>query len=195
MKLQMLAPWKESYDYLNSIFKKQRHHFANKGLYSQSCIFSSSCVWMWQLDHKEGWVSNNRCFWIVVLEQTLESPLNCKDIKPVNSKGNQPWIFIGRTHAEAEPPILWLPNTKIWKESFYWKISWSWERLRAKGEAGDRGWDGWMAHVHGWLKGHEFEQILGDCEGRGSLTCLSPRGQQRAAHNLVAKQQQTIYSY
>ena len=90
MKLQVLAPWKESYDYLNSIFKKQGHHFANKGLYSQSCIFSSSCVWMWQLDHKESWVPKNWYFWIVVLERTLESHLDCKEIKPVNPKEINP---------------------------------------------------------------------------------------------------------
>ena len=81
---------------------KQRHHFADKGPYSQSYGFSSSCVWMWELDHKEGWAPNNWCFWTVVLEKILASPLDCKEITPVNCKGNQSWIFIGRTDAEAK---------------------------------------------------------------------------------------------
>ena len=94
--------------------KKHRHHFADKGPYSQSYGFSSSHVWMWNLDSKEGWALKNWCFWIVVLENTLESPLDSKEIKPVNSKGNQPWIFTGRTDAEAEAPILWPPDMKNW---------------------------------------------------------------------------------
>ena len=92
--------------------KKQRHHFANKGLYSQSYSFSNSHVQIWELDLKEGWVPKNWCFQTVVLEKTLESPLDCKDIKPVNPKGNQPWIFIGRADAKAEAPILWSPDVK-----------------------------------------------------------------------------------
>ena len=94
--------------------KKQRHYFANKGLSSQSYGFSSSHVWMWELDHKEGWGLKNRCFWTVVLEKTLESPLDCKEIKPVNPKGNQSQIFTGRTDAEVEAPILWPPDSKSW---------------------------------------------------------------------------------
>ena len=86
--------------------------FANKGLSSQSYGFFSSHVWMWELDHKEGWALKNWCFRIVVLEKTPESPLDSKKIKPVNPKGKQPWIFIGRTDAEAEAPILWLPDVK-----------------------------------------------------------------------------------
>ena len=103
----MLAPWKESYDKPKQHIKKQRHHFPNKG---QSYFFSSSHVWMWELDHKEGWALKNWCFWIVVLEKTLESSLDYKEIQAVNSKGNQPWIFIGRTDAEVEALILWPPN-------------------------------------------------------------------------------------
>ena len=95
---------------LDSMLK--RRDFADKGPYCQSYGFSSSHVQMWELDHKEGWVPKNRCFWIVVLEKTLVSPLHSKEIKSVNPKGNQPWIFIGRTDAEAEAPILWLPDTK-----------------------------------------------------------------------------------
>ena len=110
IKRQILAPWKKSYDQPRQHFKKQRHHFANKGPDSWSYGFSSSHVWMWELSHKEGWAPKNWCFWTVVLEKTLESPMDSKEIKPVNPKGNQPWIFIGRTDAEAEVPILWPPD-------------------------------------------------------------------------------------
>ena len=93
--------WKKSFDKPRQSIKKQRHHFADKGLYNQSYDFSSSHVWMWELGHIEGWVLKNRCFQIVVLEKTLENSLDCKEIKPDNPKGNQPWIFIGRTETEA----------------------------------------------------------------------------------------------
>ena len=99
---------------LDNVIKKQRHYFANKGPSSQSSSFSSSHVWMWELDHKEGWVLKNWCFQTVVLEKTLESPWDCKEISPVHPKGNKPWIFIGRTDAEAEAPILWPPDMKSW---------------------------------------------------------------------------------
>ena len=110
----MLAPWKKSYDKPRQHIKKQRHYFANKGPYSQSCGFSSSHVWMWELDSKESWAPKNWCFWTVVLEKTLESPLDCKEIEPVHPKGNQSWIFIGRTDAEAETLIFWPPHAKSW---------------------------------------------------------------------------------
>ena len=110
----MLAPWKKNYDRPRQQIKKQRHHFADKDAYSQSYCFSSSHVCMRELDHKKGWTPKNWCFWIVVLEKTLESPLDCREIKPVNPKGNQPWIFIGRTDAEAETPVLWPPDAKNW---------------------------------------------------------------------------------
>ena len=96
---------------LDSVFK-QRHHFADKGPYSQSYCFYNSHIWMWELDHKKGWELKNWCFQNVVLEKTLESPLDIKEIKPVNPEGNQPWIFIERNDAEAETPILWPPNVK-----------------------------------------------------------------------------------
>ena len=92
----------------------QRYHFANKGPQSQSYAFSSSHVWIWELDHKEGWALRNWCFWVVVLEKTVESALDYKEIKPVNPKGNQSWIFIGRTDAEAEDSILWPADAKSW---------------------------------------------------------------------------------
>ena len=108
----MLDPSKKSYGKSRQCIKKQRHHFVNKGLYSQSYGFSSSDVGMWELDHKESWAPKNWCFWIVVLKKTLESLLDCKTIKPVNSKGNQPWIFIRRTNVKAEAPILGAPDAK-----------------------------------------------------------------------------------
>ena len=129
------APWKESYDQPRQDIKKQRHYLADKGPFSQSYGFSSSHVWMWELDHKEVWVPENWSFWTVMLEKTLENPLDCK-IKPVHPKENQPWVFIGRIVVEAEAPILWPPDA----ESTHWKRPW--ERLRAKEEECSRGWDG-----------------------------------------------------
>ena len=103
----MIAPWNKSYEKPRQNIKKQSHYFANKSPYSQSYGFSSSHVQMWELDHKEGWTLKNGCFWTVVLEKTLESLLHCKEVKSVNPKRNQPWIFIGRIDAEVEAPILW----------------------------------------------------------------------------------------
>ena len=103
----MLAPWKKSYDQPRQCIKNQRHYFANNGLSSQSYGFSSSHVWMWELHHKETLMLKNWSFWTMVLEKTLENHLDCKEIKPVNPKGNQSWIFIGRTDAEAENPVLY----------------------------------------------------------------------------------------
>ena len=100
--------WRKAMINLDSILK------TNKGLFSQGYGFSSSHVWMWELEYKESWAPKNWCFWTVVLEKTLESPLDCKEIKSVHSKGNQFWIFIGRTDAEAEVPVHWPPNVKNW---------------------------------------------------------------------------------
>ena len=111
MKLKDACSLKKSHDKSRKHIKKQRHYFSDKGPSSQRCAFSSSHVWMWELDI-EGWTPKNWCFWTVVLEKTLESPSDCKEIKPVNPKGNPPWIFIGRTDAEAEAPILWPPEVK-----------------------------------------------------------------------------------
>ena len=112
----MLAPWKKSYDQLRQHVKKQRHYFANKGPSGQSYGFSSSHVWMWALDYKESWALMSWCFSTVVLEKTLESPLGNKELKPVNAKGNQSWIFIrtSRTDAEAGAPIHWPPDAQNW---------------------------------------------------------------------------------
>ena len=110
----MLAPWKKSYDQPRQHIKKQRHYFAYKGPSSQSYGFPSSHVWMLELDYKESWVPKNCCFWTVMLEKTLERTLDSKDIQPVNPKRNQSWMFIGRTDAEIETPILWPPDVKNW---------------------------------------------------------------------------------
>ena len=110
----MLTPWKESYDQPRQHIKKQRHYFANKGLSSQCYGFSSSHVRMWELDYKESWVLNSWCFWTVVLEKTLESPLDCKEIQPVHPTGNQSWVCIEKTDVEAKTPILWPPDAKNW---------------------------------------------------------------------------------
>ena len=123
-----LAPWKKSYD---STLKCRDITLLTK---CQSYGFSSSLVWMWELDHKEGWTLKNCCFWTVVLEKTLQSPLDCKEIKPVNSKGNQSWMFIGRTDVEAEVPILWPPDAKSWfigKDPDAGK-DWGWEEGRQR---------------------------------------------------------------
>ena len=111
-EIKTLALWKKSYDQHRQHIKKQSHYFASKGPYIQSYGFSNSHVRMWELDHTEGWVLKNRCLLIVVLEKTLESPLDCKEIGPVNPEGNQPWIFIGKTVAEADALVLWLPDAK-----------------------------------------------------------------------------------
>ena len=105
-----LYPWKKSYDQPRQYIKKQRHYFANNGLSSQSYGFSSNHEWMWELECQ----SVYWCFWTVMLGKTLESPLDYKEIKPVNPKGNQSWIFMGKTDPEAETPILWLPDAKNW---------------------------------------------------------------------------------
>ena len=140
----MLALWKKSYDKTRQHIKKQRHYLANKGLYSQSYGFSSSHLWIWELDHKEGWVPKNWCIWTAVLEKTGKSLLDCKEANP---KGNPYWIFIGRTDTEAA--VFWPPDAKsqlFGKDLMLGKIE---GRKR-------RGWNGWMAYQ---LNGHEFEQL------------------------------------
>ena len=164
----MLAPWKKSIDKPRQHIKKQRHYFAYKDLYSQSYGFSSSHVQMWELDNKKGWALKNWCLWTVVLEETLESPLQSKEIKPVNPKGNQSWIFIGRTGAEA--PILWPPDAKNWLIRKDPDAGKDW-RQEEKGTTEDE-----MVGCYHRLNGHEFEQAPGNGEGQGSLACCSPWG-------------------
>ena len=150
MKLNDAWSLEESYDQYRQHIKKQRHYFANKGPSSQSYSFSSGQVWIWELDYKENWVSKNGCFWTVVLEKTLENPLNCKEIQAVHPNGNQSWIFIGRTDAEAEISLLWPPDVKkwlIWKDPDEGK---DW-RQEEKGTTEDD-----MVGWHHRLNAHEF---------------------------------------
>ena len=142
--------------------------------YSQSYGFSRSHVQMWELGHKEGWALKNWCFWTVVLEKTLESPLDCKEINPVHPKGNQSWIFIGRTDAKAEAPILWSPDAKSWLIGKDPDAGKDWEQ-EEKGTTEDE-----MVGWHHKLNGCEFEQTLGDGEGQGSLNCCNQWGQEES---------------
>ena len=157
--------WKESYDQPRQHIKKERHYFANKCLSSQAYGFSSGHVWMWELDYKESWAPKNWCFWTVVLEKTLESPLDCKEIQPVHPKGDQFWVFIGRADVVAETPILWPPDAEswlIWKDPEAGK-DWRWEE---KGTTEDE-----MAGWHHWLSGHGFGWTLGVGDGQEGLAC------------------------
>ena len=166
----MLAPWKQNYDKIRQHIKKQRHYFADKGSPSQSYGFSSSHVWMCELDHKESWVLKNWHFQTVVLEKTLENSLASKEIKPGNLKGNQPWIFIRRTDAKAEAPILGSPDTKSWliRKDPDGRKDW---RQEERGITEDE-----MIGWHHRLDGHEFEKALRVGDGQGSLACCSPWG-------------------
>jgi len=150
--------------------KKQRHYFANKGPSSQRYGFSSSHVWMWELNYKEIWALKNWYFWTVVLEKTLENSLDCKEIQPVNPKRNQSWIFIGRTDAEAEVPILWPPDAKNWLNGKDPDAGKDW-RQEEKGKTEEE-----MVGWHHGLDGHEFEQTLRVGDRQGSLECCSPWG-------------------
>ena len=141
IKLKDTYSWKESYDQPKQHIKKQRYYFVNKDPSSQGYGFSSGHVWMWELDYKESWVQKNLCFWTVVLEKTLESLLDCKEIQPVHPKGDQSWVFIGRADVEAETSVLWPPDEKTW---LIWKDldtgkDWGQE------ENGTTEWYDWMA--------------------------------------------------
>ena len=167
----MLTPWKESCNQPRQHIKKQRHYFANKGPSNEGYGFCSSHVWMWELDYKESWALKNWCFWSVVLEKTLESPLECKEIQPVHLKGNQSWIFIGKTDAEAETPIfghLIQRTDSLVKTLMLAGRDWRQEENRMT-EDEQVGW-------HHRLYGHEFEQAPGVGDGQGSLVCCSPWG-------------------
>ena len=146
----MLTPWKESYDQPRWHIKKQRHYFANKSSSSQGYGFSSGHVQMWDLDFEESWGPKNWCFWTAALEKTLESPLDWKEIQPVHPKGNQSWVFIGRTDSEAETPILWLPHAKSWLIVKDPDAGRDWGQ-EEKGTTEDE-----MAGWHHQLNGHKF---------------------------------------
>ena len=164
----MLAPWKKSYDQPRQHIKKQRHYFANKGSSSQGCGFPSSHVRMWELDYKEHWAPKNWCFWTVVLDKTLERPLDCKEIQLVHSKGDQSWVFFGRTGAKAETPINTLATSC--EELTHWKRLWCWEGLgqEEKGMTEDK-----MVEWHHWLDGREFGWTPGVGDGQGGLGCCN----------------------
>ena len=143
-------PWKESYGQPRQHIKNQRHYFLNKGPSSQGYGFSSGHVWMCELDYKESWEPKNWCFWTVVLEKTLVSPLDCKEIQPVHPKGDQSWVLIGRTDVEVETPILWPPRVKSWLIGKDPDAGRDWEQ-EEKGMTEDE-----MAGRHHQLDGREF---------------------------------------
>ena len=126
---------------------------------------------MWELDCEESWALKNWCFWTVVLEKTLESPLDCKEIQLVHSKGDQSWVFFGRNDAKAETPILWPPNAKSWLIG----KDWCWEGLGAGGKGDDRGWNGWMASPTQWMW-----VWVGVGDGQGGLACCNSWGRKES---------------
>ena len=173
----MLTLWNESYDQPRQHIKKQRHYFANKGPSHQGYGFSNSHVWMWELDYKESWAPKNWCFWTVVLEKTLESPLDSKEIQPVHFQGKQSWIFIGRTDAEAEALRPWPSDAKRW---LIWKDpDAGWERLKV-GEGDNRGWYGWMASPTWWIW---VWASSGSWWWTGKLDLLQSTGSQRVEYD------------
>ena len=159
---------------LDSILKSRDITLPTKSLPSQSYGFPSTHVWMWELDHKKSWALKNWCFWTVVMEKTLESPLNCKEVKPFNPKGNYSWIFIGRTDAEAEAPIFWLPDAKNWLLRKDPDAGNDW-RQEKKGTMEDE-----MVGWHHQLDGHGFEQAPRVGQGHGSLACCSLWGRKES---------------
>ena len=161
---------RKSNDQPRQYIKKQRHNFANKGTSSQGYSFSSGHVWMWELDYKESWVPKNGCFWTVVLGETLEGPLDCKEIQPIHPKGDQSWLFIGRTDVEAETPIIWPPDVKTWltrKDPDAGRV-WGQEE---KGMTEDE-----MAEWHHRVNGYEFKWTPGVGDGQGGLACCNSWG-------------------
>ena len=150
--------------------EKQRHYFANKVPSSQGYGFSSGHVWMWELDCEDSWVPKNCFFWTVVLEKTLASPLDCKEIQRVHSEGDQPWDFFGRTDAKAETPVFWPPHVKSWLIGKDFDAGRDWGQ-EEKGTTEDE-----MAGWHHWLDGHECECTLGVGDGQGGLACCDSWG-------------------
>ena len=166
----MLTPWKESYDQPRQHIQKQRHYFAKKGSSSQGYFYSSSHIWLWELDCEERWPPKNWCFWTVVLENTLESPLDCRGIQPIHSKGDQSWVFFGGTDAKAETPILGPTYVKSWLIGM---VSDAGRDLgqEEKGTTEDE-----MAWWHHRLNVHEFDWTPGVGDGQGGLGCCNSLG-------------------
>ena len=160
------------------LVKKQRHYFANKSLSSQGYGFSSSHVWMWKLDYKESWAPKHWCFLTVVLEKTLESLLDYKEIQPVNSKGNQFWIFTGRTDLKLKLQYF---GHLMWRTDSFEKTL-MWERLKVAGEGDNRGWDGWMASL---TQGTWVWVNSGNWWLTGSPGVLQSMGSQRVGRDRV----------
>ena len=158
----MLTPWKERYDQPRQQIQKQRCYFVNKGLSSQGYFFPSH-VWMWELDCEESWVPKNWCFWTVMFEKTLESPLDCKEIQPVHSESDQPWDFFGRSDAKAETSIFWPPHAKTWLTGKDHDAGKNWGQ-EEKGMIEDK-----MVGWHHRLNGHGFGWTLGVGDGQGGL--------------------------
>ena len=169
----MLTRWKESYDQPRQHIEKQRHYFANKGLSSQGSGFFSGHVWMWELDCEESWALKNWCFWTVVLEKTLVSPLDCKEIQPVHSKGDQSWVFFGKTTAKAETPLLWPPHVKSW---LIGKDPDAGRDCGQEEKGNDRGWDGWVASPTRWT----WVWTPGVGDGQGGLACCDSWGRKES---------------
>ena len=186
-KLKDACSLKKSCDNPGQHIKKQRPDFATKGPSSQSYGFSSSHVWMWELDHKESWAPKNWWFWTVVLKKTLVSPLDSKKVQPINPKGSQSWIFIERTDAEAEAPILWPPDAKNW---LIRKEPDAGERLKAGGEGYNRGWDGWMASLTSWIWVWASSR---NWWRTGKPAALQSLGSQRVRHSVSASEVKKNY--
>ena len=165
LKPSNCAPWKKSHDQPRQHIGKQRHYIAYTGPSSKGYGFSSGHVWMWELDCEESWVPKNWCFWTVVLEETLESPLACKKIQPVHPKGDQPWDFFGRNDAKAEAPVLWPPHVKSWLIGKDCDAGRDWGQ-EEKGTTEDE-----MAGWHHGLDGRGSEWTPGDGDGQGGLAC------------------------
>ena len=167
---KMIPSWQESCDKLRQCVEKQRHSSADKGPYRDGCGLPSGHIQLWELDCKEGRMPNNWCLWTVVKEKTPESPLDNKEIKPVNLKGDQPWIFTGRTVAEAEAPVFWSSHVNRQLNGKVPDAGRDWGQNEKRASRDE------MAGWHHWCNEHEFGQIPAEGEGQGSLACCSPWG-------------------
>ena len=179
MKLKDTYSLKKSYDQPRQHIQKQRHYFASREPSSQAYVFSNGHVWMWELDCEESWAPKNWCFWTVVLEKTLENPLDCKEIHLVHSEGDQPWDFFGKNDGEAETPVLWPPHVKSWLIGKDFDAGRD-RRQEEKGTTEDE-MPGW----HHWLYGREWTSGVGD--GQGGLAMLWFMGSQRVRHDWVSE--------